>query len=207
MLVRIADGHKTSFSHVELLYVLRNPIFHLFILTAQAVAIVAAPIGLPDGYSRVNLAIFAVLTPYIFIVLFTLSFTVASVIYSIHNWKVLYEPVLTFLTIIVVTFAVSQLMMWLSLYVQMNFWERVQNVLVNFAVVELFVFIYAHFLRGYIVASIDQASDTNGSFSAGTHISIGNDQSVAIDDILVVKAQAQYVDIQRFPRWKAVIDL
>ena len=43
---------------------------------AQGVAIAVAPMGLPEGYSRVNVAIFTVLTPYIFIFLFTLAFTV-----------------------------------------------------------------------------------------------------------------------------------
>lgn len=196
MLVRIADGHEIAFSHIELLFVLRKPSFHLFMLMAQGVAIAAAPIGFPEGYSYVNLAIFTVLSPYIFILLFTLAFTVASIVYSIRKWKTFYEPALTFLTIIVVTFAVSQLMMWLSLYVHMSLWERVVNILVNFAVVEVFVFIYAHFLQDYIAAGINSTSETKGGFSTASHITVGSDQPIAIDDILVIKAQAQYVEIQ-----------
>lgn len=196
MLVRIADGHKIAFSHIELLFILHKPSFHLFLILAQGVAILAAPIGFPEGYSRVNLAIFTVLTPYIFISLFTLAFTVASILYSIRKWKVLFEPALTFLTIIVVTFAVSQLMMWLSLYVHMSLWERVLNILINFAVVELFVFIYAHFLQDYIAADMNRGSKIKGSVSTSTHITAGIDQPIAIDDILVIKAQAQYVEIQ-----------
>lgn len=200
MLVRIANGHKIAFSHVELLYVLRKPYFHVFLLIGQVVAVVAAAIVLPEGYSRVNFAIFTISTAYIFILLYTLAFTVASVIYSVRNWKILYEPALTFLTIIVATFAASQVKMWLSLYVYLSFWDRTQNILVNFAVVEVFVFLYVYVLQSYIVADANLDSDTKDDFPTGTHVSIGNDLSVAINDILVVKAQAQYVEIHTTPQ-------
>lgn len=195
MLLRVASGRKISVSHFELLQLLRRPKFHIFVILGEAVIISATPNRLPQEFSDIKLVIFGILISYVFVGLFTLAFTVASVIYRVRNWKVLHEPILTFIVMIVVTFVATQLMIWMSLYVQMSTWERITNVAINYGITEAFILFYAHFLQRYFVEKNADTDDVERKYYSKSMIAIDADQLISVNEILVVKAQAHYVEI------------
>lgn len=196
MLLRAVSGKSIPFTHHELLRLLKQPWFHVFILAAAFGAASVYPFNRPPEHRPIMVVVFWIVMSYVFIILFTLALTMATTILDRLKWRWMFEAPFTLITVTLTTFIGSQVSYWMSVYVHMSATERVINVAINFLAVELFILLYVHVLRDHFYTPAMEASSVDNVQTLNSHVFIGDGKSVPYGDITVVEAQGHYVRVQ-----------
>ncbi len=196
MLLRAASGKLIPFTHHELLYLFGRLWFHGFILLGAFGAASFHPFERPPEHDYIVVAIFWVIMAYVFMVLFTLAITLATTLPAKLNWKWAYEPPFTLVAVTMATFIGTQVAFWMSVYIPMTGLERIKNIAINFATVQVFILIYVHILRNRVYHPEQSSQSATKKASDNSRVFVGGGKSIHEQQIMIIEAQGHYVRVQ-----------
>lgn len=195
MLLRIASGKLVPFTHLELLHMLKQPWFHVFIIVATFGTAVVYPFERPAGQTVMTVAVFWVITAYLFALVFILSVAFTTTILERLGWRWVFEPPITLVAVIINTFIGSQISFWMAIYVPMTVQERIVNIAINFLAVEFCVLLYIYVLREYVFSPFIPSRSEDSTVTLNPRVFIGDGKTINSAEISIVEAQGHYVRV------------